>query len=152
MLVFGLSVAIASLNLFFRDLERDDAHGDVPLPLTPIVYSELVPAHYRAFISIVHLSLSGVNSFSGVCTGPPWRWDICTPSSFAQSDRGVRLSWKLQRWYDCHADHVSDPTQSGRYRGLKGLRQQADPQRFRKHRFTALNGVSFEVSGESLVS
>jgi lipopolysaccharide transport system permease protein len=71
MLVYGLSLGIASLNLFFRDLER--LIGLVVtflFFLTPIVYSaSMVPAKYRAitylnpvlplFVSWRELFLSG---------------------------------------------------------------------------------------------
>jgi homopolymeric O-antigen transport system permease protein len=52
LLVYGLALAIASLNLFFRDLERLTTLVVTFLFfLTPIVYSEaMVPTRYRALI------------------------------------------------------------------------------------------------------
>lgn len=51
-LVYGLTLAIASLNLFFRDLERLTTLVVTFLFfLTPIVYSEaMVPARYRVLV------------------------------------------------------------------------------------------------------
>ncbi|MDR7586571.1 MAG: ABC transporter permease [Armatimonadota bacterium] len=50
--VYGVALGIASLNVFFRDLERLTAIGVVFLFfLTPVVYPEwMVPAQYRALI------------------------------------------------------------------------------------------------------
>jgi len=52
LLVYGFALTIASLNLFFRDLERLTALVVTFLFfLTPIVYSEaMVPARYRALL------------------------------------------------------------------------------------------------------
>jgi lipopolysaccharide transport system permease protein len=52
LLVYGLSVTLASLNLFFRDLERLTTLVVTFLfLLTPIIYSEsMVPPQYRALI------------------------------------------------------------------------------------------------------
>ena len=52
LLLYGLAVAIASLNLFFRDLERLTTLVVTFLFfLTPIVYSEsMIPPQYRAFL------------------------------------------------------------------------------------------------------
>jgi lipopolysaccharide transport system permease protein len=52
MLVYGAALAIASLNLFFRDLDRLTALlVTLLLFLTPVVYAEsMIPAEYRALI------------------------------------------------------------------------------------------------------
>ncbi len=81
MLVYGLALAIASLNLFFRDLERITILLVTFLFfLTPIVYSEsMIPAQYRAlvyfnpvaplFLSWQQLFLSGSLNWPFIAAG-----------------------------------------------------------------------------------
>ncbi len=58
MITFGFSLAIAALNLFFRDMERIVfIVTTLLLYLTPILYSvEMVPEKYRAMIMLNPLS------------------------------------------------------------------------------------------------
>jgi|PlaIllAssembly_1097288.scaffolds.fasta_scaffold01665_4 lipopolysaccharide transport system permease protein len=102
-LVFGLSVAIASLNLFFRDLERLTTLVVTFLfLLTPIVYSEsMVPAHYRVLIylnpaapivlSWRQLFLTGDLHWPTIAVGYLYAIVVCAIGTAVYA----KLSWKF---------------------------------------------------------
>ncbi len=75
-LVYGVALAIASLNLFFRDLERLTALlVTFLLFLTPVVYADsMIPAGYRALLylnPVAPLILSWRNLFLSGSLQPP---------------------------------------------------------------------------------
>jgi len=103
MMVYGLALAIASLNLFFRDLERLTVLLiTFVFFLTPIIYSEgMIPARYQMLLDlnpVAPLILSWRQLFlSGSIT-----WSLVASSyTYALVALGVgsliyrKLSWKF---------------------------------------------------------
>ena len=103
MFVYGLALAIASLNLFFRDLERlTTLMVTFLFFLTPIVYSEsMIPAKYHALLyfnpaaplilSWRELFLSGRLDWSVIAVG----YLYATVTFGAGSFIYAKLSWKF---------------------------------------------------------
>jgi lipopolysaccharide transport system permease protein len=103
LLVYGLAVTIASLNLFFRDLERLTTLVVTFLFfLTPIVYSEsMVPEKYRALLylnpaaplilSWRELFLSGRLDWSVIALGYLYAAGVFVVGSLIYT----KLSWKF---------------------------------------------------------
>lgn len=62
-LIFGFSIAVSAINLFFRDIERIiSILTTLMFYVTPIIYSEdMVPAHYKTLILLNPLSVLMVN-------------------------------------------------------------------------------------------
>jgi len=62
-LIFGFSIAVSTINLFFRDIERIiSILTTLMFYITPIIYSEdMVPPQYRALILLNPLSVLMVN-------------------------------------------------------------------------------------------
>lgn len=103
MLVYGLALAIASLNLFFRDLERLTALlVTIVFFLTPIIYSEsMIPARYRMLLHVNpvaplilswrQLFLSGTLTWSLIVAGYVYALAALAVGSLIYQ----KLSWKF---------------------------------------------------------
>ena len=165
LLVYGLAVTIASLNLFFRDLERLTTLVVTFLFfLTPIVYSEsMIPAKYHALLylnpaaplilSWRDLFLSGRLDWTVISIGYLYATVAFVVGSLIYTK--VVLEIRRGCMIAVRFEHVSKsyPIYSQILTGLKAslLHAPQTLQRFRRHRFMALNDVSFEVEqGESV--
>lgn len=62
-MTFGFSIAVSTINLFFRDIERIiSILTTLMFYITPIIYSEdMVPAHYKTLLLLNPLSVLMVN-------------------------------------------------------------------------------------------
>ena len=62
-MIFGISIAVSAINLFFRDIERIITILTTLLfYVTPIIYSEeMVPPEYKALLLLNPLSVLMVN-------------------------------------------------------------------------------------------